>query len=52
MFRHRQMQWSLLIAAATTALVLAAALHGSDWGRNTANRLIVRPLTEMLRLAW
>jgi hypothetical protein len=50
--RFAEIPWPGLIAAATTVLVLAAALHSSDWSRNTVDRLVVRPLTEMLRLAW
>ncbi len=52
MFWHREISWPGVGAAATIVLVLAAALHSSDWGHDMANRLIVWPLMEMLRLAW
>lgn len=52
MFRHRPISWPGLLAAATVVLAAVAALRCSECGHDLAERLIERPLTEVMRLAW
>ena len=49
---HRQISWPGLLAAATVVLAAVAALRCSEWGHDLVERLIERPLTEVMRLAW
>ncbi len=52
MSRYQQIPWPLFTAAAVTVLLWLCAPRLSDWGQDAAYRLILRPLAEMLRLAW
>jgi hypothetical protein len=52
MFRDRRIPWLPLIAAAALALYVVVAFRGGDWVHDRVNRLIMWPLTEVLRFAW
>jgi len=41
-----------LLAAVTPALAVLTAFQSFEWGHDIVERLIERPLTEVLRLAW
>jgi len=52
MFRRGQICRPVLLAVATVALAMWVALRSSDWGQEIVDRVIERPLTEVLRLTW